>query len=115
MNQACVDCPRSLVCVGGNGGACMGGALSMCPTHDIVCLWESSGTVHVEHKELDADGAVKHVIDRMATGVNWKEQNYFAELLGVACNCKAAEICPRITLMAPPSVPRTPSKERPHP
>lgn len=78
----------------------MDGLASRCQRHNVVFVWVAPGTARIVREIAGDDGEMLRVIDVITTGVKWRASNYFAEMFGVACNCEAAKLCPRIARMS---------------
>ena len=116
LEPKCITCPLSLLCIGGRTDAWDGFA-SFCPEHDYGWVWTAKPIVEPEPPMVDlekhvmipessskitgvgppsSDPVSKDYVDTTVSSLKWKEQNYFADIFGVACNCKVAEMCDRL-------------------
>lgn len=99
VEQGCVDCPRSLICLARDDDDWEGTA-SACPEHDNTYVFTGP-----KPASLGQPGFLGHSGhtdgDGVGTSMNWKEQNFYAKELGISCNCKAAERCYRLFLLMP--------------
>ena len=88
MNQACIDCLRSLVCISGRSDDTEG-TVSACHRHGIAFVW-TSATAALEAGDDD------RISRLLSYGAQWVKMDYFAEMFGVKCNCEAARLCSRV-------------------